>query len=141
MTNSDPRADETLTPVYARRQFSDVPKNRLPPRETDPDSAYQLIHDELMLDGNSRMNLATFVTTWMEPQAAKLMAETFDKNMVDRDEYPQTAEIERRCLEIVSALWNAPSSANSDPAVGTSTVGSSEAAMLGGLAMKLRWRQ
>lgn len=141
MTNSDPRADERLTPVYARRQFSDVPKNRLPASETDPDSAYQLIHDELMLDGNSRLNLATFVTTWMEPQAAKLMAETFDKNMVDRDEYPQTAEIERRCLEIVSALWNAPSSSNSDPAVGTSTVGSSEAAMLGGLAMKLRWRQ
>ena len=65
---------------------------------------YELIHDELMLDGNSRMNLATFVTTWMEPQAQKLMAETLDKNMVDRDEYPQTAEIERRCLKIIAGL-------------------------------------
>lgn len=132
--------EDSLTPVYARHRLTDVPKNRMPTGETDADTAYALIHDELMLDGNSRMNLATFVTTWMEPQAAALMSETFDKNMVDRDEYPQTAEIERRCLEIVADLWHAPTASSTDPAVGTSTVGSSEAAMLGGLAMKLRWR-
>lgn len=130
--------EDRLTPVYARRQLSNVPKNQLPEGELDPETAYGLIHDELMLDGNSRMNLATFVTTWMEPQAARLMSETFDKNMVDRDEYPQTAEIERRCLEMISGLWHAPSTEN--PAVGTSTVGSSEAAMLGGLALKRSWR-
>lgn len=136
----EPRATESedyLTPVYARRGMSVVPRNRIPDGESDADATYALIHDELMLDGNSRMNLATFVTTWMEPQAAKLMSETFDKNMVDRDEYPQTAEIERRCLEIIADLWHSPTTM---PAVGTSTVGSSEAAMLGGLAMKLRWR-
>ena len=61
----------------------------------------QIIHDELMLDGNARLNLATFVTTWMEPQAEKLMAECFDKNMIDKDEYPQTAELEMRCVNIL----------------------------------------
>jgi glutamate decarboxylase len=129
-----------LTPVYARRAMTVVPKNRMPDGESNPDATYQLIHDELMLDGNSRMNLATFVTTWMEPQAVQLMAETLDKNMVDRDEYPQTAEIERRCLEIIADLWHSPTTTTTTAAVGTSTVGSSEAAMLGGLALKRRWQ-
>src|SRR5262245_1655125 len=71
-----------------------VPRDRLGQQGVPADAAYQLIHDELMLDGNARMNLATFVTTWMEPQAERLMAESFDKNMIDKDEYPQTAELE-----------------------------------------------
>ena len=103
-----------------------------------PDVAYQIIHDELMLDGNARLNLATFVSTWMEPQAEKLMAECFDKNMIDKDEYPQTAELEVRCVNILSRLWHAP---DADEATGCSTTGSSEAAMLGGLALKRRWQQ
>ena len=82
--------------------------------------------------------MATFVTTWMEPQAEKLMAESFDKNMIDKDEYPQTAEIERRCVNIVADLFHAPAAGD---AVGVSTIGSSEAVMLGGLAMKWKWRQ
>jgi glutamate decarboxylase len=97
-----------------------------------------MIHDELLLDGSSRLNMATFVTTWMEPEADRLMAETFDKNMIDKDEYPQTAEIERRCVNIVADLFNAPTTGD---AVGVSTIGSSEAVMLGGLAMKWQWRQ
>ena len=72
-----------------------IPRHELPAGEMPPDVAYQIIHDELMLDGNARMNLATFVSTWMEPQAEKLMSECFDKNMIDKDEYPQTAELER----------------------------------------------
>ena len=90
-----------------------------------------------MLDGNARMNLATFVSTWMEPQAEKLMAECLDKNMIDKDEYPQTAELEMRCVNILSRLWNAPDAGD---AVGCSTTGSSEAAMLGGLALKRLWQ-
>ena len=90
-----------------------------------------------MLDGNSRLNLATFVTTWMEPQAQLLMAETFDKNMIDKDEYPRTAEIELRCVNMLSRLWNSP---DAEEETGTSTTGSSEAAMLGGMALKWRWR-
>ena len=100
--------------------------------------AYQVIHDELMLDGNARMNLATFVTTWMEPEAEKLMAECFDKNMIDKDEYPQTAELEMRCVSMLSRLWHAP---DEDQATGCSTTGSSEAAMLGGLALKRLWQK
>ncbi len=115
-----------------------IPRDRLPKAGLEAETAYQLIHDELMLDGNARLNLATFVGTWMEPQARRLMDECADKNMVDKDEYPQTAELEERCVRILAALWNAP-----DPAavIGTSTTGSSEACMLGGLALKWRWRQ
>ena len=128
-----------LTPAYATR-FSQtpVPKHRMPDFESEPAAVYRLIHDELLLDGSSRLNLATFVTTWMEPEAERLMAESFDKNMIDKDEYPQTAEIERRCVNIVADLFNAP---NTGDAIGTSTIGSSEAVMLAGLAMKWRWRQ
>jgi glutamate decarboxylase len=115
-----------------------IPRHRIPDGETPPEVAYQIVHDELMLDGNARMNLATFVTTWMDPQAQRLMTESFDKNMIDKDEYPQTAELESRCVEILSRLWHAPDAAQ---ATGCSTTGSSEAAMLGGLAMKRRWQQ
>ena len=115
-----------------------IPRNEVSTGGMSPDAAYQIVHDELMLDGNARMNLATFVTTWMEPQAEKLMAECFDKNMIDKDEYPQTAELELRCVNILSRLWHAPDAAE---ATGCSTTGSSEAAMLGGLALKRRWQQ
>jgi glutamate decarboxylase len=113
-----------------------VPRHELPAGELPPDVAYQIIHDELMLDGNARLNVATFVTTWMEPQAEALMAECLDKNMIDKDEYPQTAELEMRCVNMLSRLWHGP-----DEGVGCSTTGSSEAAMLGGLALKRRWQK
>lgn len=114
-----------------------LPKTCFPGVESDPRRVYALVHDELMLDGVSRMNLATFCTTWVEPEARTLMNESLDKNIVDKDEYPQTAELESRCVAMLADLWHAP-----DPthAVGTSTTGSSEAAMLGGLAAKFRWR-
>ncbi len=112
------------------------PVHRLADGPIPPTTAYQLIHDELMLDGNAKLNLATFVTTSMEVQAEKLMAECLDKNMIDKDEYPQTAELERRCVAILADLWHAP---DPDAAVGCSTTGSSEACMLAGLALKRRW--
>jgi len=119
-------------------EMSEVPRLRLPEGEMPPDVAAQIIHDELMLDGNARLNLATFVTTWMEPAARILMTECFDKNMIDKDEYPQTAELEKRCVAILADLWHAPGGGRD--AVGCSTTGSSEAAMLGGLALKRRWQ-
>lgn len=115
-----------------------LPRYKFPKEETDPTAAYQLVHDELLLDGNSRQNLATFCQTWVEPEVRKLMDECIDKNMIDKDEYPQTAEIESRCVRMLADLWNSPDAAN---AQGCSTTGSSEAAMLGGLAMKRRWRK
>src|SRR5215216_211883 len=119
-------------------EVESVPKHRLPDGSMSPEMAYQIVHDELMFDGNARLNLATFVTTHMDPEAERLMAETFDKNMIDKDEYPQTAELEMRCVNMLSRLWNSPST---DEATGCSTTGSSEAAMLGGLALKRLWQQ
>jgi Pyridoxal-dependent decarboxylase conserved domain len=115
-----------------------LPKYRFPQPETDPKAAYQLVHDELLLDGNSRQNLATFCQTWVEPEVRKLMDECIDKNLIDKDEYPQMAELESRCVHMLADLWNSPDSANTQ---GCSTTGSSEAAMLCGLAMKARWRK
>ena len=95
--------------LYASSDLSlSVPKHRIPRDERSPRTAYALIHDELLLDGNSRQNLATFCTTWMEPEALTLMNECIDKNMIDKDEYPQTAEIEARCVHILADLWNSP---------------------------------
>ena len=129
--------DLSIQPIF-EIEGNRIPRHEIPAAEIAADTAYQIIHDELMLDGNARMNLATFVTTWMEPQAEKLMAECFDKNMIDKDEYPQTAELEVRCVNMLSRLWHAPAG---DQATGCSTTGSSEAAMLGGLALKRRWQQ
>ena len=92
-----------LIPTYAARgENLEIPKNQLPEKSMLPSTAYQVIHDELRLDGYSMLNLATFVTTWMEDEAQKLINETLDKNMVDRDEYPQTAEIEQRCIRMTA---------------------------------------
>ncbi|MGD9570562.1 MAG: glutamate decarboxylase [Thermoleophilia bacterium] len=130
---------EAHTPVYAAADPSQkVPKYRIPDGEWDPRHAHALIRDELMVEGNSRLNLATFTQTWVEPEVRALMAETCDKNMIDKDEYPQTAEIEQRCVNILASLWNAP---DSKDAMGTSTTGSSEACMLGGMALQRRWRE
>jgi glutamate decarboxylase len=129
----------SVNPLFAQGAvLAPIPARRLPEGEMSSAAAYQVIHDELMLDGNARQNLATFVTTWMEPEVGRLMAECLPKNMIDKDEYPQTAEIEHRCVAMLADVWNAP-----DPpkAPGCSTVGSSEACMLGGLALKRRWQQ
>ena len=124
--------------IYAAADPSQrVPKYRIPEGEWDPRHAHELIRDELMLDGNSRQNLATFCQTWDEPEVHLLMDRAIDKNMIDKDEYPQTAEIERRCVHMLADLWNAPDAANT---VGASAIGSSEACMLGGMAAKWRWR-
>ncbi len=125
--------------IYSSADLSaGLPKWRFPRTEREPRTVYAAIHDELMLDGNSRQNLATFCQTWLEPEVHKLMDECIDKNMEDKDEYPQTAAIEGRCARMLADLWHAPSVAG---AIGCSTVGSSEAAMLGGLAMLRRWQE
>ncbi|HTT86268.1 MAG TPA: pyridoxal-dependent decarboxylase, partial [Acidimicrobiales bacterium] len=138
----DPAAPEDDL-VSFRPQFAQfglvgkVPRLRVPERGMPPSVAYQIVHDELLLDGNARLNLATFVTTWMEPEAELLFAECAAKNMIDKDEYPQTAELERRCVNMLAHLWHADESRQ---ATGCSTMGSSEASMLAGLALLHRWR-
>ncbi|MEU6148722.1 glutamate decarboxylase [Actinosynnema sp. NPDC047251] len=126
----------SVNPVFTGEPAR-IPRNRLPDAELDADTAYQVVHDELMLDGNARLNLATFVTTWMEPRARALMVECFDKNMIDKDEYPRTADLEQRCVRMLADLWHA---VDPDHATGCSTTGSSEACMLAGLALKRRWQ-
>ncbi len=127
-----------INPVYVRLAHEPVPRHALPAHQMLPDTALQVVRDELLLDGNARLNLATFVTTWMEPQARQLMTECLDKNMIDKDEYPQTAELEARCVNILADLWHAPECVN---ATGCSTTGSSEACMLAGMALLWRWRE
>jgi glutamate decarboxylase len=125
-----PRGDD-LDEIYA-------PRHELGEQSISALVAHEIVSAELLLDGSARLNLATFVTTWMPEPAARLMAETADKNMIDKDEYPQTAELEARCVNIIASLWNVP---ECDQATGCSTTGSSEAVMLGGLALKWRWRE
>jgi glutamate decarboxylase len=125
-----------INPLYFREKSCEIPRFRLAEHGVLPRTALQVVRDELILDGNARLNLATFVTTWMEPEAEELMAECSPKNMIDKDEYPQTAELEHRCVNIIGHLWNAPH----EEAVGCSTTGSSEACMLGGMALLWRWR-
>lgn len=131
-------APSPLDEVFASTELAKaLPSVRFPDREESAGATYQAVHDELMLDGNARQNLATFCQTWEEPEVHKLMDECIDKNMIDKDEYPQTAAIEGRCVHMLADLWNSPEAAET---IGCSTTGSSEAAMLGGMAMKWRWR-
>jgi glutamate decarboxylase len=115
-----------------------VPKYRLREQELRPDEAAALVRDELFLDGNAKQNLATFCSTWLDSEVHQLMDLSIDKNMIDKDEYPATAEIENRCVHILADLWRSPKAANT---IGCSTTGSSEACMLGGLALKWKWRE
>ncbi len=130
---------DRLSDVYGSEDLSKpMPKYKMPEKEHDPRLAYSVVRDELMLDGNSRQNLATFCQTWLDDEVHKIMDQCVDKNMIDKDEYPQTAEIEARCVHMLADLWNSPDAANT---MGTSTTGSSDAAMLAGLAAKWRWRE
>ncbi|AQM59803.1 MULTISPECIES: glutamate decarboxylase [Clostridium] len=130
--------DTYRTPVFGSLEEDvDLPKYKLAKEPVEPRIAYRLVKDQLMDEGNARLNLATFCQTYMEDEATKLMSETLEKNAIDKSEYPQTTELENRCVNIIADLWHAPENMNY---LGTSTVGSSEACMLGGMAMKFRWR-
>ncbi len=132
-------SEDLVSPTYAGRSFShDIPKYRLPSEGLSAAAAFQLVHDELNLDGNPALNLASFVTSWMEPQANLLAAETLAKNMIDEDEYPQTEQIHERVVSIIGRLFHAPPGGTP---TGTATIGSSEAIMLAMLAHKRSWQQ
>jgi len=136
---ANPAVTTDLAP-YGERLYSQayltVPGDRLAEDGMPGPAAEQIVNEEAMLDGNARLNLATFVTTWMDEHANAIYAKAYDKNMIDKDEYPSTAEIEQRCMRIIANLWNAPGET-----IGVSTVGSSEACMMGGLAFLKRWRK
>ncbi|MGO9742739.1 MAG: glutamate decarboxylase [Roseiarcus sp.] len=138
LTYRDDIRDSLLDSVFARGDIAEpLPKYKFPERERLPGAVFQVVQDELFLDGNARQNLATFCQTWEEPEVHRIMDLAIDKNLIDKDEYPQTAELEARCVHMLADLWNSPDAHNT---LGTSAIGSSEACMLGGMAMKWRWR-
>ncbi|PYI11681.1 glutamate decarboxylase [Aspergillus sclerotiicarbonarius CBS 121057] len=133
--------DGFYSSVYGTRFATEqLPSTEMPEREMPREVAYRMIKDELSLDGNPMLNLASFVTTYMEEEVEKLMTESFSKNFIDYEEYPQSAEIQNRCVNMIARLFNAPTDSEEDHPMGTSTIGSSEAIMLGTLAMKRRWQ-
>lgn len=115
-----------------------IPRDALVEKSIPAKLAYEIIHDQLNLDGNPSLNLASFVTTWMEDEADKLILENIGKNFVNINEYPKTHKIEKYCINILSDLFSAPELSRT---VGTSTIGSSEAIMLGLLAHKWTWKK
>ena len=126
------------TPIFGTVESNQsIPKYELAKKSIAPQVAYRLIKDDLLDEGNARQNLCTFCQTYMDDEAVKLMSETLEKNAIDKSEYPQTTDLENRCVNILADLWHAP---KDESFMGTSTVGSSEACMLGGMAMKFRWR-
>jgi len=130
--------NESVVPIFGSSASEEaVMLDRLRDDPVEPSIAYRLIKDELINEGNARQNLATFCQTYMEPEATNLMAETMEKNAIDKSEYPQTADLEQKCVKIIADLWHAP---DRNQVMGSSTVGSSEACMLAGMAMKFRWR-
>ncbi|KAI8982620.1 glutamate decarboxylase [Pilobolus umbonatus] len=141
--------EQVNTTIYGTRWASqDIPSeltcenNRfeLPEEEMPANVAYRLVKDDLALDGNPALNLATFVTTYMEEEAEKLMAENLSKNFIDYEEYPQSVELSNRCVNMIARLYHAPMNSADEEALGCSTVGSSEAIILATLAMKRRWQ-
>ncbi|MCC5951307.1 MAG: glutamate decarboxylase [Acidimicrobiia bacterium] len=139
MLHTQSHDDDTVEPMFGWREMREpIPRWTIPDGELPAAAAAQLIRDELSLDGTPLLNLASFVTTWMEPEADALLAEARNKNFVDQEEYPRTAELERRCVSMIADLFGASNAGTA--AVGTSTVGSSEAILLCGLALDRLWR-
>ncbi|XP_057814968.2 glutamate decarboxylase [Cryptomeria japonica] len=134
--HSDGVIDSMFASLYLQNS---LPKFELPEKSTPKEVAYQIISDELMLDSNPRLNLASFFATWMEPECNKLIMEAINKNYVDMDEYPVTTELQNRCVNIIARMFHAPIS-DKEQAIGVGTVGSSEAIMLAGLALKRKWQ-
>ncbi|XP_059070123.1 glutamate decarboxylase 4-like [Cryptomeria japonica] len=126
------RSDGSIDSMFASRYLQNsLPKFELPEKSIPKEAAYQIISDELMLDCNPRLNLASFVTTWMEPECNKLIMEAINKNYVDMDEYPVTTELQ---------LMFHASISDKEQAISVRTVGSSDAIMLAGLAFKRKWQ-
>ncbi|OAL04702.1 glutamate decarboxylase [Phaeosphaeriaceae sp. SRC1lsM3a] len=136
----DEEADDYTATVYGSRYAAeDLPRHEMPDKEMPPAVAYRMIKDDLTLDGTPTLNLASFVTTYMEEEAEKLMVDAFSKNFIDYEEYPVSADIQNRCVSMIARLFNAPTGEDANT-IGTSTIGSSEAIMLGVLAMKKLWQ-
>ncbi|MBS0272738.1 MAG: glutamate decarboxylase [Proteobacteria bacterium] len=137
-SNDNSTEKNIATPFAGRYSTAVIPRMEIPTKGVAAKIAYRVIHDQLLLDGRPDLNLSSFVTTWMEPEAEQLIQENLNKNFIDHFQYPQTQIIEGRCVNILAKLFHAPEENNY---AGTSTIGSSEAIMLGLLAHKWKWKK
>lgn len=136
-TQANMASDLGVSPLYAHQwDESVIPRTKLGEASVAPSVAVALVRDELLLDGNARLNLATFCSTYLEPELAALAAENITKNIINHDEYPAAMELEGRCVSIIGDLWH-----GNGQTVGTAATGSSEAVMLAVLAARQRWRE
>ncbi|MEZ5078868.1 MAG: glutamate decarboxylase [Solirubrobacterales bacterium] len=137
MSKKEPRSVDQAELLYGNRFIvEDAPAAGFPEGGMTAVDAMRLVGEELMLEGEPHKNLATFVTTWMEPEAQRIIAENLYRNFIDHAEYPITAEIEQRCVRMLADLFHAPGETT-----GTRTQGSSEAIMLGALSLKWKWKE
>ncbi|WP_344802267.1 glutamate decarboxylase [Microlunatus ginsengisoli] len=116
--------------------IEEVPSRTFPDDGMSATDAMRLVAEDLAIEGDPGRNLATFVTTWMEPQAQRVIADNLHRNFIDHAEYPRTAEIEQRCIRMLADLFHAPGETT-----GARTQGSSEAIMLGALSLKWKWKE
>lgn len=121
------------------RVLQPAPENEIPANPTDPDTAYRMVKQEIWSQTNPMLNLATFVTTYMDDQATRLMNEAININYIDETEYPRVAVMNGKCINIIANLWHSPEQAKWK--AGALGIGSSEACMLGGISAWLRWRK
>jgi glutamate decarboxylase len=128
---------EQAAELYGNRFLTeDAPDGPFPESGMSALDAMRLVGEELALEGDPNRNLATFVTTWMEPEAQRIIGENLYRNFIDHAEYPISAEIEQRCIRMLADLYHAPGETT-----GARTQGSSEAIMLGALSLKWKWKQ
>jgi glutamate decarboxylase len=133
----DTRAFEEEAALFGNRfLIKEVPTRTFPDEGMTARDAMRLVAEDIALEGDPARNLATFVTTWMEPEAQQIISMNLHRNFIDHAEYPRTAEIEQRCIRMLADLFHAPGETT-----GARTQGSSEAIMLGSLSLKWRWRQ
>jgi glutamate decarboxylase len=134
--NKPPSPDDPAMFYGSRFLTEDAPSGDFPASGMSALDAMRLVDEELVLEGDPNRNLATFVTTWMEPEAQRLIAENLYRNFIDHAEYPISAEIEQRCIRMLADLYHAPGETT-----GARTQGSSEAIMLGALSLKWKWKE
>jgi glutamate decarboxylase len=128
--------EDAATKYGGRFLTEDAPAGDFPATGMSALDAMRLVDEELVLEGDPWRNLATFVTTWMEPEAQRIVSENLHRNFIDHAEYPISAEIEQRCIRMLADLYNAPGETT-----GCRTQGSSEAIMLGALSLKWKWKE
>ncbi len=134
---SSPARDHRAEALYGNRFLTEAsPSSHFPDVGMTPTDAMRLVAEDLAMEGDPNRNLATFVTTWMEPEAQRIIAENLHTNFIDHAEYPISAEIEQRCVRMLADLFHAPGETT-----GCRTQGSSEAIMLGALSLKWKWKE